>query len=145
MASDFTTQSRRFAVSTGLSLLAACSSASAPSTSLSLASTYHLRIIDGASVPFSVVEGGAVVVTTDSGLVRRLGGDTISIEEYSHSQGSVGPGLVTIARGTWWASQSGNVVVLHPIIASSLDTAFVGRGDTLTLHINSQVQVYVSP
>lgn len=140
-----TTRSGRLAVSAVLLLFAACSSASAPSTSLSLASTYHLRIIDGASVPFSVVEGGSVVTTTDSGLVRRLGGDTVSIEEYSHSQGPTGPGLVTIARGTWWGSQSGNVIVLHPIIASSQDTAFVGRGDTLTLHIFSQVQVYVAP
>jgi hypothetical protein len=39
--------------------------------------------------------------------------------------------------------------VLFPINASSLDTAFLGAGDTLTLHTHDggalQVKVYVAP
>lgn len=123
--------------------LAACSSSSAPRNSpLSLASSYHLRLIDGVPLPISQSGGG----TIDSGHVRRLGGDTIYIDQYSHIPASAAfPGTVTIAHGTWLATESGNMVVLHPLLATEQDTAFVGMGDTLTLHLNAQMQIYVAP
>ncbi|HKW47674.1 MAG TPA: hypothetical protein VJN70_09515 [Gemmatimonadaceae bacterium] len=84
--------------------------------------------------------------TIDSGWVHRLGGDTIFIAEYSHTPGSTGhPGVMAIATGTWLGSQSGNIVVLYPLLASTQDTAFVGQADTLTRHAFGHVEVYVAP
>lgn len=122
--------------------LLACSNSEAPANSLSLAASYHLRSIDGAQLPINDA-GGAII---DSGHVLRLGHDTVWIDQYRHSPPSGGlPGLVTIAHGTWLGAQSGNVIVLHPLLASSQDTLYVGRGDTLTRHSNSQIELYVAP
>lgn len=52
---------------------------------------------------------------------------------------------MSIAHGMWLASQSGNIVVLHPLLASTQDTAFVGQGDTLTVHTNARLRGYVAP
>ena len=127
------------------SALIACSNSEAPVSSLSLAAMYHLKAIDGVTVPIRDVAGEVL----DSGHVIRLRGDTVRVDTYSHVPGSGGnPGIGVIALGTWLASQSGNVVALFPLIASSLDTAFL-TGDTLTLHAHPNrilhVEVYVAP
>lgn len=125
-----------------LSALLACSNSEAPSSSLSLAATYHLRSIGGVQLPISQPGGGFI----DSGDVRRLGGDTVRIDRYSHSQPTNGlPGTQIIAFGTWLAVQSGNVIILHPLLASTIDTLFVGRGDTLTERTGLGVELYVAP
>jgi hypothetical protein len=62
----------------------ACSSSEAPRSSLSLAATYHRRSIGSAPLPTNEAGGG----TIDSGDVRRIGGDTVRIDTYSHSQPS---------------------------------------------------------
>ena len=126
--------------------LAACSSSEAPSSSLALKPTYHLKTIDGVRLPIVDASGESL----DSGHVIRLSGDTVRVDDYSHLPGSGGtPGLGTIRLGTWVASQSGNVVVLLPVTASFQDTAFLA-GDTLTLHTHPfrsalHVNVYVAP
>jgi hypothetical protein len=129
-----------------LAMVIACSSSGEPGASLELARTYHLRSIDGVSLPISDPSGDIL----DSGHVIRLGGDTVRVDHYSHLPASGrGPLTGTISLGTWVASQSGDVVVLFPAIASSRDTAFLGHGDTLTLHAHSsgvlRVEVYVAP
>ena len=98
-------------------------------------------------MPFTSADGEV----TDSGRVRRLGGDTVLVDLYRHTPGTNGmPGTGVIALGTWRASQSGNVVVLSPLIAFAVDTATVA-GDTLTLRahlgvgIPVQTDVYVAP
>jgi len=128
--------------------MVACSSSEAPNSALSFAPTYHLKTINGVSLPIPFPGGQSS--SLDSGHVRRLGGDTVRVDYYSHTPASGNnPGILVVALGTWAATQFGNVVVLRPIIASSLDTAFLGAGDTLTLHTRSggapQVQVYVAP
>ncbi len=109
-------------------------------SALTLEPTYHLRFVDGIALPISNPGAG----TLDSGHVRRLGGDTVQVDHYSD-----GSGVVVISFGTWLASQSGTVVALFPALANSLDTAFVGHGDTLTLHAHSgnalHVEIYVAP
>lgn len=122
--------------------LVACSSSAAPDTPLSVVGTYHLRSIDGMQLPISDPGGGFI----DSGHVRRLGGDTVWVDQYGHTPPSGGlPGTQTIAHGTWRAAQSGNAVILYPLAASEVDTAFLGRGDSLTLHTSSHIQLYVAP
>ena len=130
--------------------LVGCSSSEAPNSALSLAPVYHLKAVDGMSLPIPIPSsnGGSL----DSGHVRRLGGDTVRIDEYRHFPPSGtpnDPGAVLISIGTWAATQFGSTVVLRPIIATSLDTAFVGAGETLTLHTHGDgalhVKVYVAP
>jgi hypothetical protein len=125
-----------------LTAVAGCSSSDAPRNSLSIAATYHLRSIGGVSVPISQPYGEFI----DSGHVRRVGSDTIWIERYSHAAPINGlPGIATIARGSWLGKQSGDMIVLYPLLASTVDTLFVGHGDTLTRHTSSGVELYVAP
>jgi hypothetical protein len=131
---------------TFLAALAACSNSEAPSSSLGLAPSYHLKTVDGVPLPIRDASGESL----DSGRVLRLAGDTVRVDDYSHLPASGGnPGIGTIRLGTWVASQSGNVVALRPVTASSQDTAFLAS-DTLTLHTHPvssllQVNVYVAP
>jgi hypothetical protein len=124
----------------------ACSSSEAPNTALRLAPIYHLKTIDGVFLPIQSTGGGSL----DSGHVLRLGGDSVRVDQYINSPPSGGnPGLHIVAFGVWAATQFGNTVVLFPILASSLDTAFIG-GDTLTLHTHGgggavTVEVFVAP
>ena len=128
---------------------AACSNTDAPNNQLTIAPEYHLKAIDGVPLPIvspDSIGGGSL----DSGHVLRLGGDTVRVDHVSHSPPSNGhPGLTVINLGLWLGSQTGNVVVLWPAIASTIDTAFVGNGDTLTLHTHSggavHVETYVAP
>jgi hypothetical protein len=134
-----------FLIAAFVATAAACSSADAPNRPLTIAPEYHLKAVDG--VPLPIVSGGG---SLDSGHVLRLGGDTVRVDHVISSPPSNGaPGIVVISLGLWVASQSGNVVVLSPAIASSIDTAFVGNGDTLTLHAHSggalHVETYVAP
>lgn len=129
-----------------LAIAIACSSTGEPTASLALAPLYHLRVVDGVSLPIADVSGDIL----DSGHVIRLAGDTVRVDHYSHVPPSAGgPGIITISHGTWLASQSGDVVALFPVIANTRDTAFLGRGDTLTLHAHSggvlHIEVYVAP
>jgi hypothetical protein len=123
----------------------ACSNPDGPNASGGFAQKYHLRSVDGVHLP--IVDTGGEIL--DSGHVIRLGGDTVRVDDYSHLPGLGGmPGIGTIRLGTWLASQSGNVVALFPLIATSIDTAFLS-GDTLTLHTHSshvlQVRIFVAP
>jgi len=126
--------------------LVGCSSSEAPNSALSLAPLYHLKTVDGVLLPIPIGNG-----SLDSGHVRRLGGDTVRIDEYSHfpPSGPNDPGTGIINLGTWAATQFGSTVVLRPILATSLDTAFVGAGEILTLHTREagalHVNVYVTP
>jgi len=110
---------------------------------------YHLKAIDGVMLPIPL-QGGPAGSSLDSGHVLRLAGDTVRVDEYRHTppSGSL-PGTVVINLGKWAATQFGNTVVLFPIFAQSQDTAFLGAGDTLTLHTHDsgalQVKVYVAP
>jgi hypothetical protein len=132
----------RFATLSTLFALLACSNSQAPASSLSIAASYHLRSIGGTQLPFN--DGGGGIV--DSGHVLRLRGDTVWIDRYTHSLPTGGlPGTRFIAHGTWLGAQSGNIIVLQPLSASSQDTLFVGSGDTLTRHLNSQIELYVAP
>lgn len=132
----------RFATLMTLSALLACSNSQAPASSLSLAASYHLRSIGGAQLPSN--DGGGGIV--DSGHVLRLGGDTIWIDRYTHTLPTGGlPGTHIIALGTWLGVQSGNIIVLQPLGASFQDTLFLGSGDTLMRHSNSQIWLYVAP
>lgn len=137
-----TTLRSRFATLMTLFALLACSNPHAPTSSLSLAASYHLRSIGGTPLPFN--DGGDIV---DSGHVLRLRGDSIRIDRYTHglpsSEGL--PGVHVVAFGTWLGVQSGNIIVLQPLLASDHDTLFIGSGDTLTEHSNSQVWLYVAP
>ena len=126
----------------------ACSSSEAPANALTLAPIYHLRAVDGAVLPIA----GADMETLDSGTFRRAGGDTIVVDDYSHSPPSGGnPGITVVGVGSWVATQFGNTIVLFPAIANSQDTAFLSGGDTLTLHTRAggtrafHIKVYVSP
>ncbi len=127
--------------------IAGCSDATGVGSAVTLAPVYHLRSIDGASVPFTSTDGEV----TDSGRVRRLGGDTVLVDLYRHTPGTNGmPATGVVTLGTWRATQSGNVVSLSPLIAFAVDTATIS-GDTLTLRahlgVGSPVQtdVYVAP
>jgi hypothetical protein len=126
----------------------ACSSSEAPNTALSLAPIYHLKTVDGVLLPIPIPSSDGA--SLDSGHVRRLGGDTVRVDHFtdSHPSGN-NPGIVVVSVGTWAATRFGNTVVLFPILANSLDTAFVGAGDTLTLHSRAggalHVEVYVAP
>lgn len=126
--------------------MAACSDATGVSSTLTLAPLYHLRSIGGTSVPFTSADGEL----TDSGRVIRLGDDTVRVDLFRHTPPSSSglPGVTVISLGTWRATQSGNVVVLSPLIAFSVDTATIA-GDTLTVrsHNGSLVttDVYVAP
>ncbi|MGE5732880.1 MAG: hypothetical protein ACM37U_13110 [Gemmatimonas sp.] len=136
---------RLFAIAISAAIAAACSDSTSPRSALTLAPLYHLRSIDGASVPFVSAQGDY----TDSGRVIRLGGDTVRVDLVSHSPPANGnPGSTEISFGTWSATQRGNVVVLSPLIASTVDTATIS-GDTLILrsHEGSLVHVnaYVAP
>jgi hypothetical protein len=132
----------RLAAMMTFSALAGCSNSEAPGSSLSLAPAYDLRSINGVLLPISDPAGGFI----DSGRVRRLGGDTVRTERYSHSQPPNGlPGTRIIALDTWLAAQSGNAIVLHPLSASTVDTLFVGHGDTLTGHTRLGIELYVGP
>lgn len=126
-------------------IVGGCSSSEAPTTSLTLAPTYHLRSVDGVPVPITSSDGSSL----DSGHVTRVGLDTIRVDHESHvppSNGNSGLGIISV--GTWRASQAGSVVVMSPLIARSVDTAFVDGG-TLTLHDHStptlHVEIYVAP
>ena len=142
LSADMRSLSLWIAAAMSLGAALACSNSEAPSSTLSLAPTYHLRSIDGVQLPIVDAGGGSI----DSGHVLRLGGDTVRIDEDSHVPPSGGfPGQQTIAFGTWRAAQSGNVIVLYPLLANTVDTAFVGNGDTLTLHTDSHIQLYVAP
>lgn len=137
-----TTLRSRFAMLMILSALLACSNSQAPASSLSLAASYHLRSIGGIQLP--IKNGGGSMV--ESGHVFRLGGDTVWIDQYSHTSSSGGlAGADLIAHATWLGAQSGNIIVPQPLSASSEDTLFVGSGNTLTRHRNSQIEFYVAP
>jgi len=127
-------------------VIAGCSDSTGVASALTLAPLYHLRSIDGTSVPFTSADGEV----TDSGRVIRLGGDTIRIDLFKHTPGTNGaPGTGVIALGTWRATQTGNVVALSPLIASTFDTATVaGNTFTLRAHVTRtvvQTDVYVAP
>jgi hypothetical protein len=128
------------------SAIVGCSDATGAPETVTLASIYHLKSIDGTRVPFTSVDGGV----TDSGRVIRLGNDTVRVDLVRHTPAANGlPSTVVISFGTWRATQSGNVVVLSPLLASTVDTATLA-GDTLTLraHLGSglvQTDVYVAP
>lgn len=125
-----------------LTALPGCSSSEAPGTVVSFAATYHLRSIDGVQLPISMSGGGFI----DSGHVLRVGDDTVRIDRWSHVPPAGGfPGQQTIAFGTWLAAQSGTTVVLQPLLASTVDTLFIGRGDTLTRHTSLGLELYVAP
>jgi hypothetical protein len=122
-----------------------CSDSTGPGSSLTLSPMYHLKLIDGTAVPFVSADGEF----TDSGRVRRLGGDTVLVDLYRHTPGTNGqPSTGVVNLGTWRATQSGTLVILAPLIAFAFDTATV-MGDTLTLraHDGSLVHtdVYVAP
>lgn len=124
--------------------LLGCSDMTGGESALTIAPLYHLKSIDGLAVPF-VNQG----VFTDSGLVKRLGGDTVLVDLFTHTPGMNGaPGVVVVSLGTWRATQTGNVIALAPLIAFAFDTATVA-GDTLTLreHVGTLVHtdVYVAP
>jgi hypothetical protein len=141
-----TTTTHHLLMFAGCAAIAGCSDATGVGSAGTLAPLYHLRSIDGTSVPFTSADGEV----TDSGRVMRLGGDTVRVDLIRHSPGTNGlPGTVVISFGTWHATQSGNVVALYPLLASTLDTATVA-GDTLTLraHVGGslvQTNVYVAP
>ncbi len=126
--------------------IAGCSDATGVGSVVTLAPLYHLTSIDGTSVPFTSVDGEV----TDSGRVVRLGGDTVRVDLITHTPAANGqPGTVVISFGTWRATQSGDVVALFPLLASTLDTATVA-GNTLTLraHVGGtvvQTDVYAAP
>lgn len=128
-----------------VSVLVACSSSEATSPSPTFQPSYHLLSIDGATLPINEASGGSI----DSGHVVRQG-DTVVVDQFSHVPPSGGnPQIGTINHGLWLASQTGSVIVLSPLIASSQDTAFLSGSDTLTLHTyvsgSLQVALYVAP
>jgi hypothetical protein len=128
-----------------LAVLIACSSSEAP-TSPTFEPSYHLVSIDGATLPINEAGGGII----DSGHVVRHGGDTVAVDQITHVPPSGGnPQVTVINHGLWLAAQTGSVIVLKPLAASSQDTAFLGGSDTLTLHTyvsgSLQVELYVAP
>ncbi len=122
--------------------IAGCSDSTAAGSTLTLASQYHLRTTGGTAVP--LVSDGDL---TDSGRVTRLGGDTVRVDLFRHVPPTGGnPGIGVVSLGTWRATQTGSVIVLFPLIASTVDTATLS-GNTLTLHAHqpARLDVYVAP
>ena len=137
-----TTATRALAI--GIAI-AACSGVTSPDSTLTLAPVYHLESLDGTAVPFTSADGEV----TDSGRVKRLGGDTVLVNLFRHIPAANGaPQLGVVTVGTWRATQRGNVVALAPLIAFTFDTATIA-GDTLTLRDHTaagvQIDVYVAP
>jgi len=128
----------------GATALIGCSNDETPDVPLSISATYHLRSIDGAPLPITDAGG-----TIDSGHVIRLAGDTVKVDQYSSTPPFGGaPGTIAIESGTWRATEFSNEIVLIPVLAQVIDTAFIS-GDTLTLHSHSggtrHVDVFVAP
>ena len=125
---------------------AGCSSSEAPTTTPRLAPSYDLKAVDGVLLPIPIqgTNGGSLV----SGQLT-VRGTTIQIVRYSDF-----PSGTLISVGAWTLGQFGNTVVLFPQVqfpppGTSRDTAFIGAGDTLTLHNREggtlHVEVYVAP
>jgi hypothetical protein len=133
------------ALGAAIGIVTACSGTTSPDTTLTLAPTYHLQSIDGKAVPFVNAVGSPV----DSGTLTRLSGDTVATEQFGTVRSSGGnPSVTKIGRAIYRAVQTGNTVVLLPVIAFATDTATVSGG-TLTVRAYDsgvlQVAVYAAP
>lgn len=123
----------------------ACSSPDAPAPQPQLGASYHLRAVDGVSLPI-VDAGGA---SLDSGHFTLLG-DSVRIDEITHVPPANGnPGIIMIAFGTYRPVQHGAIVALTPILASVVDTAVITSADTLTVRAHDsghlQIKLFVAP
>ena len=113
----------------------------AATSPLTLAPTYHLRLIDGATLPITDATGGIL----DSGRVIRLGADSVRIDQISHVPATNGnPSLGVISLGYYRANQAGSTVLFLSLQYGTVDTATIA-GDTLTIHNGVHTRVYTAP